>query len=88
MAKSIAINLIFESSLKKPMIMINIENDFNTFRNEELRYYTIYSYADRDYEIYEKTGVKNIVPLTIVQLVICPALKIKSNQSYFTKTKH
>lgn len=41
--------------------MINIENDFNTFRNEELRYYTIYSYADRDYEIYEKTGVNALV---------------------------
>ena len=41
--------------------MINIENDFNTFRNQELRYYTIYSYADRDNEIYEKTGVNALV---------------------------
>ena len=41
--------------------MINIENDTNTFEDEELRYYTIYTYADRDYEIYEKTGVNTLV---------------------------
>ena len=41
--------------------MIDIESNTDTFREEELRYYTIYTYADRDTEIYDKTGENVLV---------------------------